>query len=202
MVASISLPLVIYGVNTYCSPDTCLRLDPTLGSWRSVYPRPFLIKPLVPDPDKTHPPFFSESRRHSLFLSTCQLHYSINSVFTFSGSHLIFILCKAKDPVGWSCGTLPWVLRLSQPASPWDHGPYLSRSEWILLCFAAADSYPTPMEIFPNKQYIHHITFKIWKKNLNFKSYMAPSYSLFGIRIFGPLLLHSVGQNLVMDPLK
>lgn len=40
----------------------------------------------------------------------CHSHYSINSVFTFSGLPLISILSEARDPLGWSCGSLPWVL--------------------------------------------------------------------------------------------
>ena len=36
----------------------------------------------------------------------CHSPHSVNSVFTFSGSHLISILYEAKDSLGWSYGTL------------------------------------------------------------------------------------------------
>lgn len=42
--------------------------------------------------------------------------YSINSVFTASGPHVISVLREARDPLGWSCGTFPWVLRPSLSA--------------------------------------------------------------------------------------
>lgn len=46
----------------------------------------------------------------------CHSRYSVNSVFTFSGSILISIQHEARDLLGWSCRTLPWVLGPSLPA--------------------------------------------------------------------------------------
>lgn len=40
----------------------------------------------------------------------CYSHYSVNSVFTLSGLHLISILSKAKHLLGWSCQAPLWVL--------------------------------------------------------------------------------------------
>lgn len=51
-----------------------------------------------------------------LLFSVCHSHYSRNC-FHFFWLLSDFILCEAKDPSGWTCGTFPWVLRSSFPAS-------------------------------------------------------------------------------------
>ena len=70
-------------------------------------------------------------------------HYAVNSMFTFSGSCLISILHKARDPLGWSCGTLPWVLTPSLPARDrWEKGDM-----WWAVSVSATPTVPEYLHV-------------------------------------------------------
>lgn len=74
--------------------------------------------------------------------------YSINSVFTASGPHVISVLREARDPLGWSCGTFPWVLRLSLSAQIPLKSSHCEPHNIPSLCPAAL--HPPPPSLWPH----------------------------------------------------
>ena len=103
--------------NTYCSPD--IHLWWTLlwvpGGTRA------LDHSLIQTPN---PKEWQDSFSFHFWVSqtlSAVLYWSLtlyNKLFSiFSGSHLIFNLCEAKDHLGWPWGTLPWVPGPSLPTS-------------------------------------------------------------------------------------